>query len=505
MLSKIIQVIANQWLGILLVSLFVLGFLIGKYWIEKSLAQKIKSYEDKEAELEKRKEQIIKRAEQQAEQIIKRAEKEIDKRMAFLKQMEENLIKKEWRLEKKEELLEAEKAKVEVLQRDLEELKTKEIEKLSEITDMDINQAKELLLQKVEEQYQQDILSYINKLKEDLTQNAKQVAADTISKALPKVAPEYVGEFTAIMVDLPNEEMKWKIIGREGRNISFFEKVLGVEILIDDTPQVVKVVSHDPQKRFVAQKVLEKLIKSWRINPVYIEETYNKVMEEFEDFVFEKWKEALSILGLPKMHPELTKMIGKMFFRYSYGQNLWQHSIEVAQLSAAIASELGLDANLAKKAGLFHDIGKIAENSHEGHTRIGADILRKFKLDEVIVNTAEGHHFDVPLTSPIGYVVVAADGISASRPGARFDTREIFIERMRELENLVNTTAWVKKSHIMQAWREIMVFVDPQEVSDLELEKTAQEIGQKIEEQLEFPGIIRVVVIRESKVTSYVR
>ncbi len=208
MFSKIIQVIANQWLGILLVSLFVLGFLIGKYWIEKSLAKKIKSYEKKEAELENRKEQVIKKAEQQAEQIIKRAEKEIDKRMAFLKQMEENLIKKEGRLEKKEEFLDAEKARIEVLQKDLEELKSKEIEKLSEITDMDINEAKELLLKKVEEQYQQDILSYINKLKEDLAQNAKQVAADTISKALPKVAPEYVGEFTAIMVDLPNEEMK---------------------------------------------------------------------------------------------------------------------------------------------------------------------------------------------------------------------------------------------------------------------------------------------------------
>ena len=279
----------------------------------------------------------------------------------------------------------------------------------------------------------------------------------------------------------------------------------GVELIVDDTPLTVRVSSFDSEKRYIASTMLQKLIKDGRINPFYIEKTYNEVVADLQNLLIEKGKEALALLNIPMMKPDLVKMIGQYYLRYSYGQNLRQHSIEVAKISEAIATELGLDPILAKKAGLFHDIGKIIANTGESHSLIGGETLKKMGMDPAIVNAAEAHHYDVPITSPIAWIVAAADAISASRPGARFNTKELFIEKMGELEKLIYEIQGIDKVHIMQAGREIMVYVNPKEISDTQLETLLKDIGTKIEEKLDYPGIIRVTGIRETKIIEFLR
>lgn len=279
----------------------------------------------------------------------------------------------------------------------------------------------------------------------------------------------------------------------------------GVELIVDDTPLTVRVSSFDSEKRYIASIMLQKLIKDGRINPFYIEKTYNEVVADLQTLLAEKGKEALAMLNIPMMKPELVKMIGQYYLRYSYGQNLWTHSIEVAKISEAIATELGLDPVLAKKAGLFHDIGKIVATTGQSHSAIGAEVLKKLGMDPIIVNAAESHHYDVPISNPFSWIVAAADAISASRPGARFDTKELFIEKMGELEKLIYEIPGIDKVHIMQAGREIMVYVNPKEISDLQLETLLKDIGTKIEEKLDYPGIIRVTGIRETKIIEFLR
>ncbi|HMT27089.1 MAG TPA: HDIG domain-containing protein, partial [Candidatus Absconditabacterales bacterium] len=281
--------------------------------------------------------------------------------------------------------------------------------------------------------------------------------------------------------------------------------ISGVEVLIDDTPLIVKLSSYDPEKRYIATETLKRLVKDGRINPVYIEKTYTEVLNSIEDLLIEKGKEALQMLNLPMMKPDVMRMIGQFHLRYSYGQNLWIHSIEVARIAESLAVEMGLDGLLAKRAGLLHDIGKVVAANGQSHTKIGAEVLRKYGFDDVIVNTAEAHHYDVPITHPIGWIVTAADALSAGRPGARFNTKAIFVEKMSELEKLISGVPGVDKVHIMQAGREIMIFVNPSEVDDLGVEKLIKEVAVRVEDQLDYPGIIRVVAIRETKVIDYLR
>ncbi len=276
-------------------------------------------------------------------------------------------------------------------------------------------------------------------------------------------------------------------------------------MIIDDTPGTVKISSFDHEKRFLAAKTLEVLVKDGRINPMYIEKIYNQNVEELQNMFTEKGKEALTLLNLPIMKPEMTKTIGQFFLRFSYGQNLWSHAVEVAKISEALAIELGLDPVLSKKAGLLHDVGKIISTTGESHTKLGADLLRKRGMDPVIINAAGSHHYDVPMTHPISWVVAAADAISAARPGARMDTKEVFIEKMGELEKLIIEVEGVEKVHIMQAGREIMVYANAKKISDLEVEKLLEDIGKKIEEQLDYPGVIRISGIRETKIIQYLR
>ena len=486
-----------------------IGGAAGFYGYKKSLSEKQLRYKAKMERARETEEEMLKEARKKAESVLEQAEikaqKIEDQRLAKMEEIQNRLLIREEKMDQKLEKLEEEKTKIIEKQREIDEIIALQKEKLSEIANIKPEDAKTEIFQRVEQESQAELIRYIEKFKTIKAEEAQKEAAMIISQALPRIAADTVSEFTSKMIDLPSEEFKGKLIGREGRNISLFEKLTGVELLVDDTPLSVRISSFDSEKRFIAAKTLELLIKDWRINPFYIEKVYNQVVADLEVTLVEKGKEALTVLNIPMMKPEIMRTIGQFFLRYSYGQNLWIHSLEVAKTAEMIAVELGLDAGMAKRAGLLHDVGKVLAGAGESHTKVGADMLRKWGMDPIIVNAAESHHYDVEMTHPISWIVAAADAMSASRPGARFDTKEFFIEKMGELEKLILEVEWVDKVHIMQAWREIMVFVNPKLISDIQVEWLLKKIGEKIEEQLDYPGIIRITALRETKLVQYLR
>ena len=486
-----------------------IGGAAGFYGYKKSLSEKQLRYKAKMERARETEEEMLKEARKKAESVLEQAEikaqKIEDQRLAKMEEIQNRLLIREEKMDQKLEKLEEEKIKIIEKQREIDEIIALQKEKLSEIANIKPEDAKTEIFQRVEQESQAELIRYIEKFKTIKAEEAQKEAAMIISQSLPRIAADTVSEFTSKMIDLPSEEFKGKLIGREGRNISLFEKLTGVELLIDDTPLSVRISSFDSEKRFIAAKTLELLIKDWRINPFYIEKVYNQVVADLEVTLVEKGKEALTVLNIPMMKPEIVRTIGQFFLRYSYGQNLWIHSLEVAKTAEMIAVELGLDAGMAKRAGLLHDVGKVLAGAGESHTKVGADMLRKWGMDPIIVNAAESHHYDVEMTHPISWIVAAADAMSASRPGARFDTKEFFIEKMGELEKLILEVEWVDKVHIMQAWREIMVFVNPKLISDIQVEWLLKKIGEKIEEQLDYPGIIRITALRETKLVQYLR
>lgn len=483
----------------------VIGFFLGRLFFMHLLSKKRKAAEAEIAKAKKEARELYNLGESKAQKLIEKAEKEIAHKQLKIDQYEERLASKEQKVEEKLEKLEEKKEEYREKTVELENVLLQQQEKLSTIAQLSPEDAKQQLLTQIEEQQKDEVKRFVNKYKLIKEEEAKEEAAKIIAKVLPRVSQEGLSEHLVTMVDLPTEDMKGKIIGREGRNIATFERVTGVEVTIDDTPLTIKLSSYDPEKRFIAAETMNKLVKDGRINPVYIEKLYQETAENAHELFIKKGKEALTLLNIPMMKPEIVELVGRFHVRYSYGQNLLLHSIEVARLSEMLANELGLDAEMAKKAWLLHDIGKIEAGNGEAHTKVGAEILRKHKMHDVIVNTAEGHHFDVELKYPEAWVATAADAISASRPWARFDTKELFSERMGNLENLISTISGVQKAYIMQAWREIMAFVNPDEVDDMQLEKLLQEIGIKIEEQLDYPGAIRIVGVRERKAMHYLR
>lgn len=486
-----------------------IGGAAGFYGYKKSLTEKQLRYKKKMERVKEIEEEMLDEAKKKAEVILEQAEvkaqKIEDQRLAKMEEIQNRLLLREEKMDQKLEKLEEEKMKIVEKQREADQLIDQQKMKLSEIAGIKPEEAKQQIMERIEAEHQEELIRYIEKFKTIKAEEASKEAAIIISQALPKVAADTVSEFTSKMIDLPSEEFKGKLIGREGRNISLFEKLTGVELLIDDTPLSVRISSFDCEKRFVAAKTLELLIKDGRINPFYIEKVFNQVTADLQTTLMEKGKEALTVLNIPMMKPEVVRAIGQFFLRYSYGQNLWIHSLEVAKTSEMIAIELGLDPALAKKAGLLHDVGKVLAGAGESHTKVWADMLRKWWMDPVIVNAAESHHYDVEMTHPISWIVAAADAMSASRPGARFDTKEFFIEKMGELEKLIREVEGVEKVHIMQAGREIMVFVNPKMISDLQVEGLLQTVGKKIEEQLDYPWIIRLTALRETKLIQYLR
>lgn len=477
----------------------IIGFLIGKFMFDMALTAKKKSAEAQIEQAKQEAKKIMEQAEYKSQKMLEKSEKDMESRQKKVDQYEARLAQKEEKLDQKMEKLEVRKEEMSVKKQEIEKVLESHKTKLSEIAGMTPAAAKEQLFGQIEEEYSADIKKFINKFKMVKEEEAKEEAGKIIAKILPRVAQEGLSEHLVTMVDLPTEDMKGKIIWREGRNISHFEKVTGVEVTIDDTPLTIKLSCYDPELRFLAAETMKILVKDGRINPVYIEKLYEETKWNIQELFMKKGKEALAKLNLPMMKPAIVEYIGRFHLRYSYGQNLLLHSIEVARMAELIANELGLDAELAKKAGLLHDIGKIDAGNGEAHTKVGAELLRKHKMHEVLINTAEGHHFDVELMTPVSRVATAADIISASRPGARFDTKNMFVERMRSLENLVLNIPGVQKAYIMQAGREIMTFFNPEEVNDAQVEKIIKDIGDKIEDQLDYPGAIRIVGIKEKK------
>lgn len=467
-------------------------------------ALKVAETKKREASLEAKEETLKTRNELERETKERRAEIQKYERRVLSK--EEALDKKMDSLEKRESSLAAREDSLNKKSLAVEELSKQRVQELERISGLTSEQAKEYLLKTVEEDVKHDTAKLIKELDSRAREEASKKAKEYVVNAIQKCAADHVAETTISVVQLPNDEMKGRIIGREGRNIRTLETMTGVDLIIDDTPEAVVLSGFDPIRREVARIALEKLIVDGRIHPARIEEMVEKAQKEVDTMIREEGEAALLEVGVHGIHPELVKLLGKMKFRTSYGQNALKHSIEVAQLSGLLAGEIGVDVRVAKRAGLLHDIGKSVDHEVEGtHVQIGADLCRKYKESATVVNAVEAHHGDVEATSLIACIVQAADTISAARPGARRETLETYTNRLKQLEDITNGFKGVDKSFAIQAGREIRVMVIPEQINDDNMILLARDISKQIEDELEYPGQIKVSVIRESRVVDYAR
>ncbi len=440
-------------------------------------------------------------------------EKETKERRAELQRYEKRVLSKEEALDKRADVLEQRESKItvreeQIKQREIkvDELNSKRVQELERISGLTSEQAKEYLLKTVEDDVKHDTAKMIKELENQAKEEAGKKAREYVVTAIQKCAADHVAETTISVVQLPSDEMKGRIIGREGRNIRTLETMTGVELIIDDTPEAVVLSGFDPIRREVARIALEKLILDGRIHPARIEEMVEKAQRDVEAMIREEGEAAALEVGVHGIHPELLRLLGRMKFRTSYGQNALKHSIEVAQLSGLLAGEIGLDVRLAKRAGLLHDIGKSIDHDVEGsHIQIGVDLCRKYKESATVINAVESHHGDVEPETLIACIVQAADTISAARPGARRKTLETYTNRLKQLEDIANQFKGVDKSFAIQAGREIRIMVVPEQVSDDDMVLMARDISKQIEFELEYPGQIKVNVIRESRVTDYAK
>ena len=419
---------------------------------------------------------------------------------------EEALDRKSDALEKKESQLASKEDKLNKLRLEVESLNEQRVQELERISGLTSEQAKEYLLKTVEDEVKLETAKMVKDLENRAKEEAGKKAKEYVVTAIQKCAADHVAETTISVVPLPNDEMKGRIIGREGRNIRTLETLTGIDLIIDDTPESVILSGFDPIRREVARIALEKLIVDGRIHPARIEEMVEKAQKEVETIIREEGEAATLEVGVHGIHPELVRLLGKMKYRTSYGQNALKHSIEVAQLSGLLAAEIGVDVRLAKRAGLLHDIGKSVDHEMEGsHIQIGVDLCRKYKESAIVINAVEAHHGDVDPESLIACIVQAADTISAARPGARRETLETYTNRLKQLEDIANQFKGVDKSFAIQAGREIRIMVVPEQVTDADMILMARDISKQIEAELEYPGQIKVNVIRESRVTDYAK
>jgi len=453
---------------------------------QKEEAHKAKMDLDKE--IREKKEEL-----KESENRLLQREANIDKRDEMYQKRESALEERENKLSEKQEEIQNEKSKV-------EEIKKEQLDLLEKISGFSKDKAKELVMTKVRESMAKEISEYIKEAEDEAKLKADKQARELIVTSMQRYAADIASDQTVTVVDLPNDEMKGRIIGREGRNIRTIEAITGVDLIIDDTPEAVVVSSFDPLRREIARVTLESLIKDGRIHPTRIEELYDKVCKDMKKQIIEYGNDTVMSLGLAKFDPELIETIGKLHFRTSYGQNALQHSKEVAELSGLLAGELGENVNLAKRAGLLHDIGKAIDHEVEGsHVDIGVDIAKKYHENEVVINAIASHHGDTAATSVISVIVAIADALSASRPGARNDSLENYINRLSQLEEIGNEVKGVDKTYAVQAGRELRVIVKPEEVDDLEAHQIAREVKEKIEANLKYPGTIKITVVRETR------
>ncbi|MCI8795430.1 MAG: ribonuclease Y [Dorea sp.] len=440
-------------------------------------------------------------------------EKETKERRNELQRYEKRVLSKEEALDKKADAIEKREAgftakEEQLKQREakVEELGKQRVQELERISGLTSEQAKEYLLKTVEDDVKHDTAKMIKEIEAQAKEEADKKAKEYVVTAIQRCAADHVAETTISVVQLPSDEMKGRIIGREGRNIRTLETMTGVELIIDDTPEAVVLSGFDPIRREVARIALEKLIVDGRIHPARIEEMVEKAQKEVDAMIREEGEAAALEVGVHGIHPELIRLLGRMKFRTSYGQNALKHSIEVSQLAGLLAGEIGLDVRIAKRAGLLHDVGKSIDHDVEGsHIQIGVDLCRKYKESSTVINAVEAHHGDVEPESLIACVVQAADTISAARPGARRETLETYTNRLKQLEDITNQFKGVDKSFAIQAGREIRVMVVPEQVSDADMVLMARDIAKQIEYELEYPGQIKVNVIRESRVTDYAK
>jgi ribonuclease Y len=462
---------------------------------------------------ESKKRDILLTAKEEALKTKNDIEKEVKDRRSEIQHMEkrvlqreENLDKKSDAMEKKEQSLASKEANLAKKLAAADELMAKREQELERISGLTSEQAKEYLLKSVEDDVKHETAIMIKEMESRAKEEADKKAKEYVVGAIQKCAADVVSESTISLVQLPSDEMKGRIIGREGRNIRALETLTGVDLIIDDTPEAVVLSSFDPVRREVARIALEKLIVDGRIHPARIEEMVEKAKKEVETMMREEGEAAALEVGVHGLHPELIKLLGRMKFRTSYGQNALKHSVEVAQLSGLIAGEIGEDVKLAKRAGLLHDIGKSIDHEMEGsHVSIGVDLCRKYKENSVVINSVASHHGDCEAESLIACIVQAADTISAARPGARRETLETYSTRLTKLEDIANEFNGVDKSFAIQAGREIRVMVVPEQVSDADMVILARDISKKIEDELEYPGQIKVSLIRESRITDYAK
>lgn len=435
-------------------------------------------------------------------------DEEIKERRAEVQKLEKRNLSKEEAIDKKITALEVKENKLNAAEQSLldkkaevEELKEKHVKELERISGLTSEQAKDFLLKELEEDVHHDMAVLIKEHEAKALDEAEKKAKEIVVSAIQRCASEFVSEASVSVVELPSDEMKGRIIGREGRNIRTLENATGVELIVDDTPQAVVLSSFEPIRREVAKIALEKLIIDGRIHPTRIEEAVEKAQREIEARVKEKGEEVSLGLGVTGIHPELIRLLGRMYYRTSYGQNALRHSMEVAEISGILAGELGEDVRQAKRAGLLHDIGKSIDHDVEGsHVQVGADLCRKYKENDLVINAVESHHGDKEPTSTISCIVQAADAISAARPGARREALEVYTNRLKELEEIASSYDGVEKSFAIQAGREVRVIVVPEKVNEDEMVLLARNIAKNIEEQLSYPGQVKVNVIRETRV-----
>ena len=510
-------------IAIIVLVLGILLILAGLYLIKsnKDKAEKIGNAEEKArniidealkaAETKKRegllelKEETL-RNKNELERESKERRSELQKFEKRVLAKEEALDRKADSLEKRESQLTSREDRLNKRQAEVDALSEKRVQELERISGLTSEQAKDYLLKTVEDEVKHETAMLVKELETRAKEEAGKKAKEYVVTAIQKCAADHVAETTISVVPLPNDEMKGRIIGREGRNIRTLETMTGVDLIIDDTPEAVILSSFDPIRREVARIALEKLIVDGRIHPARIEEMVEKAQKEVETMIREEGEAATLEVGVHGIHPELVRLLGKMKFRTSYGQNALKHSIEVAQLSGLLAAEIGVDVRMAKRAGLLHDIGKSVDHEMEGsHIQIGVDLCKKYKESPIVINAVESHHGDVEPTSLIACIVQAADTISAARPGARRETLETYTNRLNQLEEITNQFKGVDKSFAIQAGREIRVMVVPEQVSDADMILLARDIAKQIEAELEYPGQIKVNVIRESRVMEYAK
>lgn len=499
----------------------VSAFLAGIFFRKKIAEKTIKSAEVEATRLiceaskqnETKKKETLLEIKEEALRIKNENERELRERRGDIQRMEKRVLQKEEHLDaktdlldKKEETLNEKLKQCDLVRAETENIKVKQFEKLQKIASLSQEEAKAELLKRVEDETRHEMAQKFLDIEKEYKENADEKAKEIITTAIQRLASDSVAEATVSVVDLPNDEMKGRIIGREGRNIRSIETLTGVDLIIDDTPEAITISTFDPIRREIARLTLEKLIADGRIHPSRIEEMVEKSKKEVEAVIKREGEQATFETGVHGVNHELVRLLGRLKFRTSYGQNVLKHSIEVAQISGMIANELGLDANLAKRSGLLHDIGKAMTHEMDGsHVAIGAEIAKKYKENKEVIHAIESHHGDVEPATFIAVIVQAADAISAARPGARRENLENYIKRLQKLEEIANSFAGIEKSFAIQAGREIRIMVKPEEVSDDSMVFLARDVSKKIESDLEYPGQIKIHIIRETRAFEYAK